>query len=438
MTKITPRIASGFPEYLPEDQLEFNRLLTIIRGCYESYGFAPIDTPDLELRNVLLAKFESRGGEIDTQLYDFTRGKNDFVLKFDLTVPLARYVAEHQNDLTFPFKRYQIAKVHRAERAQAGRFREFYQCDIDTIGSESALTDAEFPAVINDIFAKFNFGEFVIRLNDRRILNGFFANLKIADARKVDVMRLIDKVEKISRDEFRDSLREIDLTAEQISRIENLIDIRGTNDEILAQLENLKITDENFATGLKNLREVTAAIRAHGVPENRFAIDLKIARGLDYYTGTVYETFLRDFPSLGSVCSGGRYDDLTGYYTAAKLPGVGISIGLSRLFYQLKQIGVIKASQKSPARVAILPITAAEFAYGLEISRSLRENQIANFLYAEDVPFKKKLQFADKMDFAFAIIIGEDEARSREISLKNLATGESEKVPFADIVEKVR
>ena len=434
MQKLQPRIASGFPEYLPEDQIEFNRLLAIIRETYELYGFAPIDTPDLELKEVLLAK---GGGETDSQVYEFKRGKNDFVMRFDLTVPFARYVAAHQNDLTFPFKRYAIGKVHRAERAQAGRFREFYQCDIDTIGSENPLTDAEFPAVINDIFEQFNFGEFVIRLNDRRILNGFFANIGISNEAKINVMRIIDKIEKISLDEFHELLREQNLSENQISAIQNFLEIRGETDEILRKLVELEIRNDDFEKGLASLKRIISAIRAHKIPEKRFAIDLKIARGLDYYTGTVYETFLKDFPQLGSVCSGGRYDDLTGFYTERKLPGVGISIGLSRLFYQLREENIIKSTCKSPAKIIILPITENEISASLEISQKLRENKIANLLMTEEISFKKKMHFADKMNFKFALIIGEDEISNQKFTLRNLETKEEEKLNIEQIIAKI-
>ena len=301
-TLTTPRRPSGFNEYLPAEQIEFNRLLDIIRGTYEKYGYAPIDTPDLELSEVLLAK---GGGETEQQIYRFDRGKNDLSLRFDLTVPLARYAAEHEGELVFPFRRYHIGKVHRAERAQAGRFREFYQCDIDVIGSESSLIDAEFPAVINEIFDKFGFGEFTIRLNNRLVLNGFFDGIGLANV-SAEVLRVIDKIEKISRDELVAELEKIGLSSQQVAKVLAFTEISGTNDEILAQLDALGIESETFYDGVAKLRLLIDALRTMNVPESRFTVDLRIARGLDYYTGTVYETTLNDLPGVGRVCSGGR------------------------------------------------------------------------------------------------------------------------------------
>ena len=304
MAKVTPRTPSGFGEYLPSEQIEFNRLMDIIRSTYEKYGYAPIDTPDIELSEVLLAK---GGGETEQQIYRFTRGRNDLSLRFDLTVPLARYAAEHENELVFPFRRYHIGKVHRAERAQAGRFREFYQCDIDVIGSESNSIDAEFPAVINEIFEKFGFGEFTIRINNRLVLNGFFEGIGLKDV-SAEVLRVIDKMEKITRDELVSELSLIGLSKKQVDQVLVFTEIGGTNDEVLAQLDALLVESATLKDGVAKLRTLVESLRTMGVPEKRFKIDLRIARGLDYYTGTVYETILNDLPSVGSVCSGGRYD----------------------------------------------------------------------------------------------------------------------------------
>ncbi|TWP23188.1 histidine--tRNA ligase, partial [TM7 phylum sp. oral taxon 349] len=337
-TITTPRLPSGFNEYLPAEQIEFNRLLAIIRTTYEHYGFAPLDTPNVELSEVLLAK---GGGETEKQIYRFERGKNDLSLRFDLTVPLARYVAQHQGELAFPFRRYQIGRVYRAERAQAGRFREFYQCDIDTIGSYSSVVDAEFPAIINEIFEQFDFGEFTIRINNRKVLNGFFDELGLGAA-ATDVLRIIDKIEKINRDDLVAELHDAGCSGEQVARLLEFITIQGENDEILHKLETIDINNEQFQTGARELRDVLMALRAMHVPEHRVKLDLTITRGLDYYTGTVYETNLNDHPEVGSVCSGGRYDNLTANYSKRSLPGVGISIGLSRLFYKLREAGIVK------------------------------------------------------------------------------------------------
>jgi histidyl-tRNA synthetase len=429
MNVIKPRIASGFPEYLPEEQIEFNRLLDIVRDVYEKYGFSPIDTPDLELREILLAK---GGGETDQQVYDFTRGKNDFVMRFDLTVPLARYAAQHENELTFPFRRYHIAKVHRAERAQAGRFREFYQCDIDIIGTNSSVVDAEIPAVINDIFGKFNFGEFTININDRRILNGFFASIGLAD-KKTEVMRLVDKIDKISLDDFRQELRELGLDESQSEKLIEFTKISGDNKATLDQLANIGIEDSEYIAGLENLQTVVKTLQIFKVPENRFKVNLKIARGLDYYTGTVYETMLDDHPEVGSVCSGGRFDNLASHYTKTDLPGVGISIGLSRLFYKLREIDVIKADAKSPASVVVLPMSDNEVAFAAKIAQTLRENNISNILYTEPGKFDKKMRYADRMGFKYALIIGEIEVKEGTLTVKKMLTGETSNISFNDI-----
>jgi len=428
-TLTTPRRPSGFNEYLPSEQIEFNRLLDIIRHTYEKYGYAPIDTPDIELSEVLLAK---GGGETEQQIYRFERGKNDLSLRFDLTVPLARYVAEHEGQLVFPFRRYHIGKVHRAERAQAGRFREFYQCDIDVIGSESSLTDAEFPAVINEIFDQFNFGEFTIRINNRLVLNGFFEGIGLTEV-SADVLRAIDKMEKISREDLVGELENIGLTAEQVGRVLAFTEISGTNDEVLESLENLGITNESFEGGVTKLRQLIEALRTMQVPEKRFKIDLRIARGLDYYTGTVYETVLNDLPGVGSVCSGGRYDDLASNYTNTQLPGVGISIGLSRLFYKLLEAGVIKPTQQSLAQVIIMPLDNNAVPKALEIASHLRTLNVATIVHAEPGAMKKKFRYADRMGCRYVVVIGENELATGTLSVKDMESGESFEAKTEDL-----
>lgn len=430
MNITTPRIPSGFNEYLPAEQIEFNRLLDIVRTTYEKYGFAPLDTPVLELSEVLLAK---GGGETEQQVYRFERGRNDLTMRYDLTVPLARYVAKNEGVLTFPFRRYQIGKVYRAERAQAGRFREFYQCDIDTIGSNSPIVDAEFPAIINEIFEKFGFGEFTIRLNNRLILNGFFEGVGLTEVSR-DVLRTIDKMEKISRTELVDELKQVGLDDEQVARTLEFVEITGSNDEILTVLEALPIETDNFRTGLTKLRLLTDALRAMNVPESRLAIDLKIARGLDYYTGTVYETVLDDYPSVGSVCSGGRYDDLASNYTKTQLPGVGVSIGLTRLFYKLLEAGIVKPSQQSLARVVVMPMSEAELARALEVSMRLREVGIATIAYTEPNDVAKKFKYVDKMGVPYAVVIGEQELADDLLSVKNMTTGEREEMTISQLL----
>ena len=436
MKTTTPRIPSGFSEYLPGDQIEFNRLRDIIRETYERYGYAPLDTPDIELSEVLLAK---GGGETEKQIYRFERGKNDLSLRFDLTVPLARYVAEHEGQLVFPFRRYQIGKVHRAERAQAGRFREFYQCDIDVIGSESVAADAEFPAVINDIFEQFAFGEFTIHINNRLVLNGFFAGIGLADV-SADVLRVVDKIEKISRQDFMAELRELGLSEKQVLQVVAFTEISGSNDEVLSQLESMKneIDSDDFALGTAKLHELLAMLRNMGLPERRIQLDLRIARGLDYYTGVVYETTLDDYPKVGSVCSGGRYDNLAENYTRTRLPGVGVSIGLSRLFYKLREAGVVSSHRQTLARCMVASFDDAQFGEALQIAAELRRAGVATILNTESVPLKKKLRYADRLGIPLVVLIGEEEVRGRFATVKDMATGENKPIPRQQLVEELQ
>jgi histidyl-tRNA synthetase len=434
MTRVQPRTPSGFGEYLPAEQIEFNRLLSIIRNTYEKYGFTPLDTPDLELSEVLLAK---GGGETEQQVYRFTKGKNDLTLRYDLTVPLARYAAEHESDLVFPFRRYHIGKVHRAERAQKGRFREFYQCDIDVIGSNSPVIDAEFPAAINEIFGQFGFGEFTIRLNNRMILNGFFEGIGLS-AESRDVLRTIDKMEKITEAELVTELTSIGLDDTQVKQVLDFTAIAGSNDEVLAALSAFDVQSPLFKEGVERLTVLIEALRTMDVPESRFKIDLKIARGLDYYTGTVYETILNDYPEVGSVCSGGRYDDLAEYYTKTKLPGVGISIGLTRLFSKLREVpGLIKTERQSPADVVVMPISEEQIAYSISVAATLRKAGVSTMLYTEADALNKKLRFADRMGFAHVLIIGETEVEQNAVNLKDMKTGASSVESLENVLQIV-
>lgn len=432
MNITTPRIPSGFNEYLPADQIEFNRMLDIVRSTYEKYGFTPLDTPVMELSEVLLAK---GGGETEQQIYRFERGRNDLSLRFDLTVPLARYVAQHQSDLAFPFRRYQIGKVYRAERAQAGRSREFYQCDIDTIGSNSPIVDAEFPAIINEIFEAFGFGEFTISLNNRRLLNGFFAGLGLQDVSR-DILRAIDKMEKISGAELREELANAGCNDDQTAKVLEFEALVGSSDEILNALDTLGIDNAEFSQGLRELRALIVALRGMKVPESRFRIDLRIARGLDYYTGTVYETKLNDYPELGSVCSGGRYDDLASNYTNTTLPGVGISIGLTRLYYQLREAGIVNATRQSLADVMVVPFADEQIDYALEVAAELRR-QVPVITYTEESNLGKKLKYADRMGVRYVVLIGEDEVTRRIVTLKDMATGSNEQMQVEDLIGRL-
>ena len=359
--KVEPKTLPGFMELMPQDQILFDKMKNTIESVYSSYGFYPLDTPIIELSSVLLAK---AGGETEKQIYRFNKGDNDLSLRFDLTVPLAKYVANRSNELIFPFKRYQIGKVYRGERPQKGRFREFYQCDIDVIGNEtlSILYDAEIPSIIYDLFKKLNIGDFTIRINNRKILTGFFNSLEL-NSKATDILRIIDKIEKIGEDEVKSELSLLDIDSDKVSKIIDFIRISGDAFTKIERLKNLGITDEVYNEGVNELETVINNIKARGLDSNFYDVDLTIARGLDYYTGTVYETILKDYPSIGSVCSGGRYENLATYYTDKKLPGVGISIGLTRLFYQLKEAGVIKTTDSSVADITILPIRAEHLDY---------------------------------------------------------------------------
>ena len=431
MSLVKPRIPSGFPEYLPAEQIEFNRLVNIVRRVYEEYGFSPIDTPDLELSEVLLTK---SGGETEQQIYRFIKGSNDLTMRFDLTVPLARYVAQHESELIFPFRRYHIGKVHRGERAQAGRFREFYQCDIDVIGSNSVAVDAEMPIVINKIFEQFDIGEFTVHINNRKILNGFFEFLGLSNISK-DVLRIVDKIDKISANSFTEELERLGLSADQITRLREFININGSKDVILNKLEKISLDckSDQFKQGVKEIGLVVKTIRDFGLSDSRFMIDLRIARGLDYYTGTVYETMLNNHPEIGSICSGGRYDNLASHYTKKYLPGVGVSIGLSRLFYKLCEIGAIELTRFSSAEVVVMPIGSGQITASVKIAERLRSIGINTMLYTEENNMRKKLKYADKMGFEWVVLIGEDELLTEEVMLKNMLTGESIKIKSVEL-----
>ncbi len=434
--KVQPRILPGFMELLPEDQIAFNRMYDTIRGVYERYGFLPLDTPTIELSEVLLAK---AGGETEKQIYRFDKGDTDLALRFDLTVPLARYVAQHQQDLVFPFKRYQMSKVFRGERPQKGRFREFYQCDIDVIGLDSLdiVYDAEMPAIICQVFKELDFGSFTIRLNNRKVLNGFFSELGYAD--KIgDILRTIDKLEKMGKEAVNEELKEFGVAAGDIERILAFIAIKGSNDEVLAALKAQNIADERYQAGVSELEAVIAYLRRFGIAEENFRIDLTIARGLDYYTGTVFETMLNDYPSMGSICSGGRYDNLADYYTDQKLPGIGISIGLTRLFYQLKENGLVKSNAGSLARVIVIPMGEDDMNEAIAVAAKVRGEGIPADVYYQQKGMKQKMKYAARLGIPYAAIIGESERASASVMLKNMETGEQKAVPVAELADRIR
>lgn len=423
MAKITPRTLSGFMELLPQKQARFEKMLEILRATYSRYGFAALDTPVIEDAQILLAK---GGGETEKQIYRFQKGDSDLALRFDLTVPLAKYVALHYNELAFPFRRYQISKVYRGERAQRGRFREFYQADIDIIGDGKLdiLNEAEIPAIIYQVFRGFGLTRFRIRVNNRKILNGFYAMLGQTD-KAADIMRTVDKLDKIGGEKVGVLLTEdLGIPAENAREILDFMAIRGSNAQVMERLQEYAGRNEMFDQGLEELQAVTRNLAAFGVPEENFAIDLTIARGLDYYTGTVYETTLLDHPEIGSVCSGGRYDDLAGYYTDRKLPGVGISIGLTRLFYVLDEQGLLNPDLPSaPADALVLPMTD-EPAAAIALAERLRGSGLRVQLYTEQKKFKQKMSYADKLGVPFAVLLGEDEIAAKKCSVKNMRTGE--------------
>ncbi len=434
MDKVQPRILPGFMELLPNDQIAFNKMYDTIRKVYEKFGFLPLDTPVIELSEVLLAK---AGGETEKQIYRFMKGDNDLSLRFDLTVPLARYVAGHFGELTFPFKRYQMAKVYRGERPQKGRFREFYQCDIDVIGSDELdlIYDAEMPAVIYNVFKELDFGRFTIRMNNRKVLNGFFKALGYGE-NIADILRIIDKLEKIGAENVKAELSELGVSDKATSKILEFIAIKGSNDEMIAALKANGVSDELYLAGVEELEQVVGFLRGFGVPEECFTLDLTIARGLDYYTGTVFETQLNDFPSMGSVCSGGRYDNLTEYYTTKKLPGIGISIGLTRLFYQLKEVGVIKSETASLAKCLVVPMGREYMPAALEAARVMREADIPVDVYYQDKGMKPKMKYANKLGIPYVAIIGEEEKNAGAVMLKNMNEGSQELVKVEELARK--
>ena len=419
---VTPRTLAGFMELLPRDQLAFERIRQALEETYALYGFYPLDTPVLEHAEILFAK---AGGETEKQVYRFMKGDTDLAMRFDLTVPLAKYVAKNAGELSFPFRRYQIGKVYRGERAQKGRFREFYQSDIDIIGDgELGLAnDAEIPAIIDTLLRKLGLDEFVIRINNRKILSGFFTLLGLGDQIE-NVLRTVDKIDKIGADKVREELIDtFSVPTDAAQKITDFIALKGTNAEIIAALREMADEDALFNLGIDELEAVCAGIVAFGVPEDHFRIDLSIARGLDYYTGTVYETTLLRHPEIGSVCSGGRYDNLAGFYTDRKLPGVGMSIGLTRLFFILNEMDELGRAMDAPADVLVIPMTD-DNTPAIAVAAQLRREGIRTQIYLEKKKFKAKIGYADKLHMPFALFLGEDEIQNGTVTVKNMVTGE--------------
>ena len=454
-SKTEPRTLAGFMELMPNEQILFEQIKQKIEKTYQKFGFLPLDTPILELSEVLLAK---AGGETEKQIYRFEKGDTDLALRFDLTVPLAKYVAKNYGNLSFPFRRYQIGKVYRGEKAQKGRYREFYQCDIDIIGDETLdiINDAELPAVIYSTFRTLGFENFTIKINNRKIINGLFEGIGQKD-KSVEILRIIDKIDKIGEQAVRKEIAELGVGEKIVNTIIDFIRIDGSADEKIEKLEKMDLysanivesesqntdvgadnmTNATFTRGVNELKEVVENIRLFGVPDKNFTVDLTIARGLDYYTGTVYETFLNDYREIGSVCSGGRYENLAENYTDRKLPGVGVSIGLTRLFYKLNELNLIKADKKSISDVLIIPMTENKKA-PLELATSLRELGINTEIYLNNKKIKAKMKYADKLEIPYVIVIGDDEIANNTVKVKNMETGEEKLTEFnAGSIKKV-
>ncbi len=419
--KTIPKTLSGFMELYPQEQLSFEKLKNIIIDTYKSYGFYPLDTPVIEYSEVLLAK---AGGETEKQIYRFNKGDNDLSLRFDLTVPLAKYVSMRSNELVFPFKRYQVGKVFRGERPQKGRFREFYQCDIDVIAEDelSLKYDSEIINIIYDIFSKLNIASFTIRINNRKILNGFFKYLNL-DNKITEILRVIDKLDKIGVDNVKEELSKLDISNDKITEILNFITLNGRNDEILRVLKEKYNYNELINEGINEIEEVLNDLESRSIPTDNYKFDLTIARGLDYYTGTVYETYLNDYESIGSVCSGGRYENLAEYYTDKKLPGVGASIGLTRLFSKLLETNLIKIDDMSSSDIMIVPL-CDNYKYIYEINSILKSQNISVNICYLNKGIKQRMKYANKMKNKYIILIGEDEVNKNTIILKNMISGD--------------
>ena len=445
MAVITPKPMSGFPELMPEEQIVFNRCFSIIRSNFERFGFAPIETPAVERKEVLTSK-----GADDKEIYALARlaagpdesADTEFALHFDLTVPLARYVAQHKDKLVFPFRRYQMQKVWRGERPAKGRYRELYQCDIDVIGrgSVAVLNDAEIPSIIYRIFTEMGIGKFVIRLNNRRVLQGFYTHLGVSTEQIPHALRAVDKLEKIGRDNvMRELTEKLGFAPEVAQAILDLAGNTAPTDEIIGILQDMPMMDNPlFAQGVQELSAVVSGVRSLGVPDEAFRVDLSIARGLGYYTGTIYETRLIGHEDLGSICSGGRYDDLASYFTNEKLPGVGISIGLSRLIFALLERGVLKAGAPTTAQVLVTVMDAAQMPAYLKMAAELRDGGINTEMYFEKGRIGDQLKYANRKGHRVALIAGESEFAANQIKAKLLSTGEERVLDRADFVDELK
>jgi histidyl-tRNA synthetase len=452
------RTMPGVMELLPPDQIAFQRMLDTIRRNFERFGFLPIETPVMEFSDVLLTK---QGGETERQVYFVQStgaleqgGKPDLALRFDLTVPLARYVAEHEHDLSFPFRRYQIQRVYRGERAQRGRFREFYQCDIDVIGKDhlSVRYDAEMPAVIYSVFKDLNFGPFTININNRKILRGVMEVLGLADDAQVIALREIDKIDKVGVNGVFNNLKKLGFESEVAHRLIEILCAsrdenvraevmrtgRDANEDALSRLDDvLWQENESIRQGVKELKAVIEMLPQLGVPNCFFKVDFSIARGLDYYTGTVYETTLNDHPQIGSICSGGRYDNLAANYTKSHLPGVGISIGATRLFYQLREANLLPAAQ-STVKVLVTQMDEAQLPEYLNVASLLRSAGIATEVVLEAGKLGKQFKYADRAGIRFVVVIGPDEIAKGMVTVKDMRKQDQFEVARIDLVKTLR
>jgi len=446
---IKPRTPAGVLELLPREQIAFQRMLDVIRRNFERFGFLPVETPVFELSEVLLTK---SGGETERQVYfaqstgaleKQSEGVPEMALRFDLTVPLARYVAEHEHELAFPFRRYQMQRVYRGERQQRGRFREFYQCDIDVIGKDALSTrfDAELPAVIHAVFSELAIGRFTIQLNNRKLMRGFFEAQGIGDADvQALVLREVDKLDKRGADYVRDTLtgESFGLAADAVARILDFVQVRSTSHaDALAQLVALGDGNESLRQGIAELRDVLELVRALGVPESAYALNFSIARGLDYYTGTVYETTLDDYPQIGSICSGGRYEDLASHYTKSKLPGVGISIGLTRLFWQLREAGLL-GDMRSTVDVLVTQMDEAHLPQCLAVAHELRQSGLNTEVVMEASKLAKQFKYADRAGIRFVAVLGEDEIAAGTVTVKDLRREDQFTVPRAELARTLQ
>lgn len=430
---IKPNNVVGTMELLPSEQILFDDIKNTIENAFKASGFLPIDTPVFEKNEVLFAK---GGGETTKQIFKIDSESKDISLRFDLTVPLARYVAQHFSDLNFPFRRYHISKVYRGERNQKGRYKEFYQCDIDIIGNGKLdiRNDAELPFIIYQIFSNIINDKFYINFSNLKVINGFFEYLEIEN--KSEILRIIDKIEKIGKEKVLDELFRLGILKDKIEKISDFLSISGENSNILETLGKFDIGNEEFFVGVEELKKVYEYMKLFGVPEECMKINLSITRGLDYYTGTVYETFLESYKELGSICSGGRYDNLASNYTTQILPGVGISIGLTRLFYQLLDKNLFKNTKDKMINALIIPMENC-FDYGIKLLNLLRNNGKIVQVYFEDAKMKKKISYADKLNIPFIIILGEDEKEKNLYTLKNLHTGEQVTVSYDELINLI-